>query len=100
MVIEPRVSNSGIPQGVFIKRQKIPKELGKPGDHYQYKDFSVGDNINFFERIFRIYDCDQFTRSFYEYMEIPQGEPEQEPTDDFDNYMEKKELKVNPADTK
>lgn len=74
--------------------------MGKPGDHYQYKDFSVGSNINFFERLFRIYDCDQFTKAFYEYMEIPQGEPEPEPSDDFDNYMGKKELKINPADTK
>lgn len=100
LVIEPRVSNSGIPQGVFIKRQKIPKEIGKPAAHFQYKDFAVGDNINFFERLFRIYDCDQFTRAFYEYMEIPQGEAEPEPSDEFDSYMGKKEQKVNPPDTK
>jgi len=27
-VTEPRQENSGIPQGIFIKRQKIPKKLG------------------------------------------------------------------------
>lgn len=48
LVIEPRINNSGIPQGVFIKRQKIPKQLGKPQENYTYKDFNVGANVNFF----------------------------------------------------
>lgn len=48
LVMEPRVSNSGIPQGTFIKRQKIPKELGKPNVTYSYKDFNVGASVNFF----------------------------------------------------
>ena len=73
LVIEPRINNSGIPQGVFVKRQKVPKELGQYQDHYTYKDFSVGMSVNFFERIFRIYDCDAFTRSFYDYIGTPVG---------------------------
>ena len=27
-ITEPKVENSGIPQGVFLKRQKVPKVVG------------------------------------------------------------------------
>lgn len=56
--------------------------------------------MTFFERTFRLYDCDNFTREFYEYMGQPLGLPEEEPKDSFEKYTEKKELKINPPDTK
>lgn len=27
-ITEPKIENSGIPQGVFLKRQKVPKVTG------------------------------------------------------------------------
>lgn len=33
-------------------------------------------NINFYERVFRIYDCDTYTREYYEYIGKPLGLPE------------------------
>lgn len=100
LVIEPRVENSGIPQGLFIKRQKIPKRIGYLDEHFIWKDFQVGQNINFYERIFHIYDCDKFTREFYEYMGEKLNDPEPEPQDSFEHYVEKKDLRINPPDTK
>ena len=72
-VTEPKIENSGIPQGVFLKRQKIPKVVGELSENYNWADFRIGENICFYDRIFRIYDCDDFTKQFYEYMEIPIG---------------------------
>jgi hypothetical protein len=57
-VNEPRSNNSGITQGVFIKRQKIPKVLNKMDAFYTFEDFNLSININFFERVFRIVNCD------------------------------------------
>jgi len=60
---ELKIENSGIPQGVFLNRQKVPKSMGS-NDWYTWKDFNVGININFCQHIFRIVNCDKFTRQF------------------------------------
>lgn len=39
-VTEPKIENSGITQGVFIKRQKIPKSISNPEDIYTWEVFS------------------------------------------------------------
>ena len=70
-ITEPKVENCGIPQGVFLKRQKVPKKVGELDNNYTWRDFNVSSNIQFFDRIFRIYDCDDFTKQFYNYMEHP-----------------------------
>lgn len=57
-VIEPPVENSGIPQGVLIKRQRIPKSTT---EYYTVDDFNLGINITFYGRTFRIVSCDKFT---------------------------------------
>ncbi|CAD8082150.1 unnamed protein product [Paramecium primaurelia] len=98
-VTEPRVQNSGIPQGLFIKRQKIPKKLGKQ-DFYTWEDLQLCSNINFYDRVYRICDCDTYTREFYEYMGKPLQLPEQLPRDNFQAQKETKDLKINPPDTK
>lgn len=62
-ILETRIPNSGIPQGIFLKRHLVPK----PGniESYTWRDLNVGTDICFYERVFRIYDCDEFTRAFY-----------------------------------
>lgn len=55
-------------------------------------------NLNVFERVFRIIDCDDFTRKFYEYMGVQLNEPEQIPEDNFEQYTIKKEIKIPPPD--
>lgn len=62
-IIEPRVPNSGIPQGIFLKRAKLLKPDGS-GD-YDWPDLRLGMDLNVYNRVFRIIDCDDFTRSYY-----------------------------------
>jgi hypothetical protein len=63
-ILENKVENSGIPQGVFLKRHKVPKP-DDPQANYNWKDLNLGFNLNVYGRVFRIVDCDDFTRSFY-----------------------------------
>ncbi len=99
-VTEPRVENSGIPQGIFIKRSRIPVRMGFPEPYFQWYDLALGQNVTFFERTFRVCACDEFTREFFEYMGQPLGTPEEMPKDAFDRYIEKKDLTINPPDTR
>lgn len=62
-IIEPKVQNSGIPQGVFLKRAKLPMPCGTRD--YDWPDLRLGMDLNVYGRVFRIIDCDQFTRSYY-----------------------------------
>lgn len=58
-VVEPPVENSGIAQGVLIKRQLMPKnEIESYGVH----DFNLATNITFYGKTFRIVSCDKFTQ--------------------------------------
>ena len=57
-VIEPPKENSGILQGVLIKRQKLPKDSAS---FFTAKDFNRGINITFYGKTFRIVACDKFT---------------------------------------
>ncbi|KAJ3319960.1 EF-hand domain-containing protein 1 [Boothiomyces sp. JEL0866] len=60
-VVEPPVENSGIPQGVLIKRQKLPKSSS---EFYKISDFNVAQNVTFYGKTFRITSCDQFTEKY------------------------------------
>jgi len=65
MISEPKQVNSGTPQGVFLKRQMVLKQDGSglpmlPGD------FRIGLDVGILGRSIRIYDCDEYTREFFE----------------------------------
>jgi hypothetical protein len=81
---EPKVENSGIPQGTFVKRHKIPKPLEQGGGYYTHTDLNCGITITIYSRSFRIIDCDEFTRSFYESVTGQKlGPAEELPMDNF-----------------
>jgi hypothetical protein len=70
-VTEPRVANSGLPQGAFLKRVRVPKgPAGPPGApppaFISADDFFVGGDVTLFGRTFSVCGCDPFTRSYYE----------------------------------
>lgn len=61
-VAEPKVENSGIPQGVLIRRHRVPKT---DGTCINLGDLQVGADISMYGRTFRITDADTFTRDYY-----------------------------------
>ena len=81
-IIEPKETNSGTPQGIFLKRQAVLKEDGS-GIALLPEDFSVGSNVVIYGKNIRLTDCDQYTREFYENLGMPQGSPESIPSDPY-----------------
>jgi EF-hand domain-containing protein 1 len=63
MITEPKVVNSGIPQGAFLKRQMVLKPDGM--SPFMPQDFCVGLDVGIFGRSIRITDCDEYTRQFF-----------------------------------
>jgi hypothetical protein len=73
-ISEPRQENSGIPQGTFLKRHRVPKADGTgflgPGD------FRVGEDLVIYGRRFHLTGTDRFSRWFYEENGIDLGPDE------------------------
>ena len=107
-ITEDKSENSGLPQGDFVKKTKIPKPATKENrssytftstannmmgtarpkssDYYGPKDFQVGNEINIYGRIFKIYDADKYTRDFYrEKLDILLNDPAPVPKNKIDH---------------
>jgi hypothetical protein len=73
-ISEPKIENSGIPQGQFLKRHRVPRNDGSgmlgPGD------FRVGEDLEIYGRIFHVTGADRFTRWFFEENGIDLGPDE------------------------
>jgi hypothetical protein len=79
-VAEPKQENSGIPQGVFIKRHRVPKANN---EYVNLNDLAIGAEVCIYSRVFRIYDVDEFTRQFFANNQVDLGLPEEVPIDPF-----------------
>lgn len=71
-ISEPKVENSGIPQGerkgtVFLKRHRVPKP---DGDFFNATDLNVGVQLDLYGRVFLVTDADNFTRAFMDKLGI------------------------------
>lgn len=64
LIVEPKQVNSGTPQGAFLNRQMVLKQDGSKMP-FQPADFRVGLDIGLCGRAIRVYDCDQYTREFF-----------------------------------
>jgi hypothetical protein len=73
-ISEPRVENSGLPQGSFLKRHRVQRADGSgflgPGD------FRVGEDLLIYGRNFHVTGADRFTRWFFEENGIDLGPDE------------------------
>lgn len=61
---EPKVENSGLAQGPFLKRQKVMRQDGMA--YLGPDDLKVGQEITIYGRTIHINGCDRFTRWFFE----------------------------------
>eukprot|EP00658_Telonema_sp_P-2_P067163 TRINITY_DN560_c0_g1_i2.p1 TRINITY_DN560_c0_g1~~TRINITY_DN560_c0_g1_i2.p1 ORF type:complete len:575 (+),score=183.58 TRINITY_DN560_c0_g1_i2:98-1822(+) len=83
-VNEPEQRNSGIMQGgklAFLRRHAIPKG---GGEFFSVADFSLGSDVTFYGRTFRVVDCDEFTATFLQQNGFEIGTPEEYPYNPFD----------------
>jgi EF-hand domain-containing protein 1 len=99
-ITEPKIENSGLPQGVFLKRQKVPKSMEDQYNFISWEDFNLAFNLTVYERVFRIVDCDDFTKQYYQSHGVTLNRPEEMPTDKFEYLSSIKDLKIPPPDTK
>ncbi|KAJ1565316.1 EF-hand domain-containing member C2, partial [Cladochytrium tenue] len=83
-VSEPKVPDSGIPQGTLIRRHRIPKKGSENGQHYTIADLNVDKEVTFYSRTFKIVGCDEFTRDFLNGLGIPVPSPSAFPSNPYD----------------
>ncbi|XP_049873466.1 EF-hand domain-containing family member C2-like [Pectinophora gossypiella] len=73
-VMEPRTDNSGLMQGLMISRQRI--RLPHSYDLYHdVLDLNVGREVTFFGKVFKIVNCDNFTRVYLNRLGINVPDP-------------------------
>ncbi|XP_069371334.1 EF-hand domain-containing protein 1-like isoform X2 [Paralichthys olivaceus] len=82
-IYEPIVENSGLWQGKWLKRQRVPKN--ERGEHYEYKDLNLGIDLVVYVRKYHITNCDEFTMKFMESEGIILNDPEPMPVDPYIN---------------
>ena len=76
MITEPKEMNSGIPQGVFLKRQAVMKSGTQ--DILVPADFFIGETVEIYGRQFKVTDADPYTRDFFKSamkVELPETMP-------------------------
>lgn len=59
-IVEPKVQNSGLSQGMRIKRQRLPKAEGSL--FYMWNDLNVAMDLVVYGVKYRIVHCDIFTQ--------------------------------------
>nr|CAD7408838.1 unnamed protein product [Timema poppensis] len=71
------------PSGTLISRQRIPFPAPRDSDFYDMIDFNVDREVELFGRVFKITDCDRFTRVFLNRMGIAVPDPVNVPPDPY-----------------
>jgi hypothetical protein len=79
---EPRVDNSGVPQGNLIRRHRIPKSDGSD-EHIKAEDLTVGMELTIYGKTMKVIDCDSFTRRYALENGYEQGDALPVPDDNF-----------------
>jgi hypothetical protein len=79
-ISEPKQDNSGIPQGILIRRHRFP---GPNGAYLEPADLRIGSDLAIYGRTIRVTNCDPFTREYYLHLGIEQDEPHTEEVDPF-----------------
>jgi hypothetical protein len=65
-IVERKMENSGVPQGNFMKRHRVPKDddPSEPDAFYTLDDLTLGATISIYGRTFHIIDCNKSTRDY------------------------------------
>ncbi len=83
-IAEPKVENSGIPQGVFVKRHRVPIDgAANKNACIGLNELYIGAELKIYGRVFRLVDADPATRYFYEEQGHTLAAKEDYPLDPF-----------------
>ncbi|KAA6383463.1 MAG: putative flagellar protofilament ribbon protein rib74, partial [Streblomastix strix] len=64
-VLEHKQNNSGIPQGTFLHRHRVPRDGLHPDKGcITLDDFDIGKDVDIYGRVFHIYDANGSTRDY------------------------------------
>lgn len=81
---EEKTENSGLPQGYFLKRHRVLQPLDLVDPKFKHKkkaihwmEINLAQNLRVYDKVFRIYDCDDFTKKFYKCKGIKLNVPEE-----------------------
>ncbi|OHT11500.1 flagellar protofilament ribbon protein [Tritrichomonas foetus] len=82
MIEENHIRNSGMTQGVLLRRMKVVNpDIHPEGTMYKMSDFNVGISLEMYGIIYRIYACDKFTEEFFQSSGMHLNEFETPPDD-------------------
>ncbi|CCW68478.1 unnamed protein product [Phytomonas sp. Hart1] len=102
LIQEPKIPNSGLDGGTFLKRQKVKADYRQleqfPDSAYinlQY--FNVGQPVRINTIDFFLYDCDAFTRDFLTELGVKVGEPVDCPENKFTEAYSRRQQQVRAA---
>eukprot|EP01083_Nonionella_stella_P153305 492426_1 len=94
---EVKQENSGIPQGIFLKRHRIPKSTT---EYLGLADLKVGTDLEIYGRTFHIVDADLHTRQYYKNeRKVVLSEQRPYPEDEYTKKLEKSREKSGSSDT-
>ncbi|KAH7828429.1 putative EF-hand domain-containing protein 1 [Monocercomonoides exilis] len=66
-VVEHKQNNSGIVQGTFLRRHRVPRDERDPDSGcIELDDLEVGKDVRIYGRLFHIYDANGSTREYLE----------------------------------
>ena len=94
-ITEPKIENSGIPQGIFLKRHKFPNP---DGGYYHWSDLDAGKEIEIYGRVYRLTSYDTFTSKYYKNEGHPLSPVEEDADDNFKATRKMINMKQNPPD--
>ena len=68
-IVQTKQENSGIPQGVFLRRSRVEKPrrqgAGSSGSrYYEIDDLKIGNQVEIYSRTFHIVSCNESTRMY------------------------------------
>eukprot|EP00563_Minutocellus_polymorphus_P005346 CAMPEP_0181045132 /NCGR_PEP_ID=MMETSP1070-20121207/13641_1 /TAXON_ID=265543 /ORGANISM="Minutocellus polymorphus, Strain NH13" /LENGTH=666 /DNA_ID=CAMNT_0023123633 /DNA_START=312 /DNA_END=2312 /DNA_ORIENTATION=- len=67
-IVQTKQENSGIPQGVFLRRSRVEKPrqgVGSLGSrYYEIDDLKIGNQVEIYSRTFHIVSCNESTRKY------------------------------------
>ncbi|KAK9497021.1 hypothetical protein O3M35_012813 [Rhynocoris fuscipes] len=86
----------GGPSGCIIRRQRVRYPIQGSTEFYDILDFNIGLNVELFGKVFKLIDCDEFTRKFLNRLGISVPDRLTAPEDPHSKLMQEKMKKPCP----